>query len=133
MFNWICEAARARTFVHDDQPPRLRDRLRDRLHVERLQRPRVDDLELDSLAGELPRGLEREMRRGAGRDHRHVGPLALHVGHPDRNDELVRGHRALPRIEEPLLEDDKAPVRLRAAAGYLRLTSIKSKSAGKKK
>src|SRR5215208_1473574 len=49
---------------------------------------RVDDLDLDPVAGELPGGLESEMRRRAGRDDRRVTTFALHVGDAD-------GHQVL--------------------------------------
>ncbi len=44
----------------------------------------------------------------------------------------LRDDPALKRDLEPLLDDDKAPVRLRAAAGILRLSAIEEKEAKKK-
>jgi HEAT repeat protein len=44
----------------------------------------------------------------------------------------LRDDPALKMDLEPLLDDDKAPVRLRAAAGYLRLSAIEADQAKKK-
>jgi HEAT repeat protein len=38
----------------------------------------------------------------------------------------LRNDPTLRKTLEPLLQDDKEPVRLRAAAGYLRLSAIQS-------
>jgi len=43
----------------------------------------------------------------------------------------LRDDPALQTDLEPLLDDDKAPVRLRAAAGILRLSAIKEKQTRK--
>ena len=40
----------------------------------------------------------------------------------------MRNDPALKKTLEPLLEDAKEPVRLRAAAGYLRLSAIQEKA-----
>lgn len=45
----------------------------------------------------------------------------------------LRNDPALKRDLEPLLEDDKEPVRLRAAAGYLRLSAIEARARTKKR
>src|SRR5205823_11340864 len=47
------EAAGARSLTDDDEAPGPANRLGDRLEVERLERPHVDHLDLDLLAGEL--------------------------------------------------------------------------------
>jgi HEAT repeat protein len=40
----------------------------------------------------------------------------------------MRNEPALKKVLEPLLEDTKEPVRLRAAAGYLRLSAIQARA-----
>jgi HEAT repeat protein len=45
----------------------------------------------------------------------------------------LRNDPALKKDLEPLLEDDKEPVRLRAAAGYLRLSAIEARARTKKR
>jgi HEAT repeat protein len=45
----------------------------------------------------------------------------------------LRNDPALKVVLEPLLEDTKEPVRLRAAAGYLRLSAIQAKARARKK
>ena len=40
----------------------------------------------------------------------------------------MRNEPALKKALEPLLEDTKEPVRLRAAAGYLRLSAIQARA-----
>jgi hypothetical protein len=40
----------------------------------------------------------------------------------------MRNEPALKKSLEPLLDDAKEPVRLRAAAGYLRLSAIQAKA-----
>jgi HEAT repeat protein len=44
----------------------------------------------------------------------------------------LRDDPALKLDLEPMLDDDKEPVRLRAAAGYLRLTTMEQEQAAKK-
>ena len=44
----------------------------------------------------------------------------------EENSYLKAENIALKKELEPLLEDDKEPVRLRAAAGYLRLSAIQA-------
>jgi HEAT repeat protein len=45
----------------------------------------------------------------------------------------LRNDPALKKELEPLLADDKEPVRLRAAAGYLRLSAIEARARGRVK
>ena len=44
----------------------------------------------------------------------------------------LRNDPALKKVLEPLLLDDKEPVRLRAAAGYLRLSAIQARARARK-
>jgi HEAT repeat protein len=44
----------------------------------------------------------------------------------------LRNDPALKVVLEPMLEDTKEPVRLRAAAGYLRLSAIQAKARARK-
>ena len=53
------EAERREGLVDDQQPSGLGDRLEDRVEIERGDRPRVDQLDRDALAGEPLAGLQR--------------------------------------------------------------------------
>ena len=62
--------------VRDDQSVRLRDRLGDRLEVERDERTRIDHLDLDAFPRQLVGRRERLVDEPRQRDHGHVSPLS---------------------------------------------------------
>ena len=78
--------------VRDDAAVRLLHRLDDRLLVERLQRPRVDDLDRDTLLLRLLGRLERLVDEPAGGDDRHVLALAMHARLAERDRLELVGH-----------------------------------------
>ena len=105
------EAAELHGLVRDDEAVRLRDRRRDRVGVERNERPRIDDLDADALRLELSCDPERVRDHGAERHDRDVGAGP----HDARRAELDRvallGNRnGLAEEEELLLEEDDGVV-----------------------
>ena len=96
--------------VRDDAAVRLLDGLDDRLLVERLERPWVDDLDRDALLLELIGGVERLVDESAGRDDGDVLALPHHPRLAERDRlELVR-HLFLEAVQRPVLEEDHGVV-----------------------
>ena len=78
--------------VRDDEPVRLLDGGDDRLLVEGLERPRVDDLDRDAVLLGLVGGLQRLVHERTGRHDRDIRPLAegARLAERDRLDRV--GH-----------------------------------------
>ena len=74
------DAERRERFVHDEQPSRLGDRLRDRRDIERRDGPRVDQLNRNTLRLELSGGLQDVMDHESERHDRDVSAPPHHRG-----------------------------------------------------
>ena len=108
--------------LDDDEPARLLERGNDRVEVERLQRPEIDHLDLDALAGEPASGLQRELNPARVGDHRHIGAHALHVGDADRQRVLLlRDGPETAVVQAPLEEDNGVVVANRRLEEPLRV------------
>jgi hypothetical protein len=106
-------AVRPVVLVHHHGLPRLANGREDRLGVERIDRPNVDDLGLHTLLVlQSRRRLETHVQHQPVRDHGEVVSLALDVRLADRNDERLVGHVSLDQPVRPLVLQEQDRVRI---------------------
>src|SRR5690606_20780513 len=89
------EAGRARGLLHDHAAPGTRDRLGDGGEVQRAQGGHVDHLGADALGGQRLGGFQRLLHLRAPGDQGHVGALAQHEAHVQRQRLAIVYHQFL--------------------------------------
>ena len=73
---------------YDHHAMRFRDRIKDRFLVQRLDRPKIDDLGGDVFLLELSRDFKSERNRLRITNNRHVAAFPLHFRFAERNEQL---------------------------------------------
>ncbi len=99
------EAAAAPAFVDDDGATRFAHRLEHGVDVERPQAPKVDDLGIDAVPGELFRRRQRLRETPAVRDQRHIGAVSAHGRAIDVHAGDSRVELPFDVVEQHVLED----------------------------
>ena len=100
------KAARLARLVHDQHPAGLAHRADDGFLVQRLERARIDHLDLDPFLGQLLRRFQRPVHHDRGGDDGQVLPSRLTSA--DAQGEGIRlfGHRPLGLVEQLVLDKD---------------------------